>query len=77
MAFKFNPLTGAFDLVDSSAGDINDLQDQIDALDGRLDTVESDLSNKIDVIEKGAPNGVAPLDATSKIDSFQVMSMMF
>lgn len=74
MGFKFNPLNGTFDLVDGGSFDPTDLQDQIDDLGDRLDTVEDDLPNKINSTEKGAANGVATLDAEGKIPSTQLPS---
>lgn len=41
----------------------------LDQLADRTKTIELDLPNKIDSSEKGAPSGVAPLNASSKIDS--------
>jgi len=46
----------------------------LDQLADRTTTIENDLLNKIDVTEKGAPNGVAPLNGVSKIDSIYLPS---
>lgn len=52
----FNPLTGSFDLVQ----DVSDLVEQ------------SELANYIETSEKGAPNGVAELDAGGKVPATQL-----
>ena len=46
----------------------------LDELADRTTTVESELSNKIDSSEKGAVNGVAPLNSLSQIDSIYLPS---
>lgn len=61
MAFKFNPLTGNFDLVSGTggeAGDIASLQAEVDALQASI----------------GANNGLATLDGTGKVPSSQLPS---
>ena len=40
--------------------------------ESRIDAIELDLPNKIDVSEKGQPNGVAELDGSGKVPSAQL-----
>jgi hypothetical protein len=59
MGFKFNPLTGNFDLVNGGeAGDIAALQAEVDAIQDSI----------------GANNGLATLDGTGKVPSSQLPS---
>jgi len=48
----------------------------LDQLADRVTTVEGDLSNKIDSTQKGAANGVAPLNSLSKIDALYLPSFV-
>lgn len=46
MSFRFNPFTGGFDLVAASSElDLSGLQAEIDALDGRVSDLESDVAD--------------------------------
>lgn len=60
MAFKFNPLTGNFDLVNESgtAADLAALQAEVDAIQDSI----------------GANNGIATLDGTGKVPASQLPS---
>jgi len=49
-----------------------DVQAAIDEVEGRVDSAETAISNKINSSEKGAVNGVATLNASGKLTASQV-----
>ncbi len=50
------------------------LAEGLDELADRTTTIENDLPNKIDISEKGAADGVVPLNSSTKIDAIYLPS---